>query len=146
MGFFRQEYWSGWPCPPPGDPPNPGIEPRPPPLQEDSLPSEPPGKPMGFMPWVKLYILSNNSTLREHAIAQSSGHTGALPRSLSCSGNPFPSSWDSSANKHKLRAIPWPSRGWDPTLLQPLGVRVQSLVRELRSRKPSGMANTKLQL
>ena len=27
MGFSRQEYWSGLPCPPPGDPPNPGIEP-----------------------------------------------------------------------------------------------------------------------
>ena len=27
MGFFRQEYWSGLPCPPPGDLPNPGIEP-----------------------------------------------------------------------------------------------------------------------
>ena len=26
MGFSRQEYWSGLPCPPPGDPPNPGIE------------------------------------------------------------------------------------------------------------------------
>ena len=25
-GFFRQEYWSGLPCPPPGDLPNPGIE------------------------------------------------------------------------------------------------------------------------
>jgi len=25
--FFRQEYWSGWPCPPPGDLHNPGIEP-----------------------------------------------------------------------------------------------------------------------
>ena len=28
MGFSRQEYWSGLPCPPPGHPPNPGIEPR----------------------------------------------------------------------------------------------------------------------
>ena len=28
MGFSRQEYWSGWPCPPPGDLPDPGIEPR----------------------------------------------------------------------------------------------------------------------
>ena len=28
MGFSRQEHWSGWPCPPPGDLPNPGIEPR----------------------------------------------------------------------------------------------------------------------
>ena len=27
MGLFRQEYWSGLPCPPPGDLPNPGIEP-----------------------------------------------------------------------------------------------------------------------
>ena len=34
------------PCPPPGDLPNPGIEPRSPTLQADSLPSEPPGKPM----------------------------------------------------------------------------------------------------
>ena len=27
MGFPRQEYWSGLPFPPPGDLPNPGIEP-----------------------------------------------------------------------------------------------------------------------
>ena len=27
MGFFRQEYWSGLPCPPPGDLPDSGIEP-----------------------------------------------------------------------------------------------------------------------
>ena len=32
------------PCPPSGDLPNPGIEPRSPTLQADSLPSEPPGK------------------------------------------------------------------------------------------------------
>ena len=43
-GFSRQEYWRGWPCPPPGDLPNPGIEPRSPALQVDSLPTEPPGK------------------------------------------------------------------------------------------------------
>ena len=43
--FFRQEYWSGLPCPPPGDLPNPEIEPRSPTLQVDSLLSEPPGKP-----------------------------------------------------------------------------------------------------
>ena len=28
MGFSRQEYWSGLPCPPPRDLPNPGIEPE----------------------------------------------------------------------------------------------------------------------
>ena len=27
MGFSRQEYWSGVPCSPPGDLPNPGTEP-----------------------------------------------------------------------------------------------------------------------
>ena len=28
MGFSRQEYWSGLPCPPPGDLPHPGIKPE----------------------------------------------------------------------------------------------------------------------
>ena len=27
LGFSRQEYWNGLPCPPPGDLPNPGIKP-----------------------------------------------------------------------------------------------------------------------
>ena len=39
--FSRQEYWSGWPCSPPGDLPDPGIEPlspMTPALQVDSLP------------------------------------------------------------------------------------------------------------
>ena len=40
MGFSRQEYWSGWPFPSPEDLPDPGIEPRAPALQADSLPIE----------------------------------------------------------------------------------------------------------
>ena len=28
MGFSRQKYWRGLPCPSPGDVPDPGIEPR----------------------------------------------------------------------------------------------------------------------
>ena len=44
MGFSRQEYWSGLPFPPPGDLPNPGIEPRSLALQVDALLSDPPGK------------------------------------------------------------------------------------------------------
>ena len=44
-GFSRQEYWSGLPCPPPGDPTNLGIEPTSTTLWVDSLPSEPPGNP-----------------------------------------------------------------------------------------------------
>ena len=43
MGFSRQEYWSGLPFPSPEDLPDPGIKPRSPALQADSLPSEPPG-------------------------------------------------------------------------------------------------------
>ena len=45
MEFSRPEYWSGYPFPSPGDLPNPGIKPRTPTLQADSLPAEPEGKP-----------------------------------------------------------------------------------------------------
>ena len=38
VGFSRQEYWSGLPFPPPGDLLDPGVEPRSPALQADSLP------------------------------------------------------------------------------------------------------------
>ena len=48
MGFSRQEYWSGSPCPPPGDLPDPGAEPGSPALQADSLPSEPPGETLSL--------------------------------------------------------------------------------------------------
>ena len=37
MEFSREEYWSGLPCPPPGDLPDPGIELTFPDLQADSL-------------------------------------------------------------------------------------------------------------
>ena len=41
MEFSKQEYWSGLPFPFSGDLPNPGMEPRYPALQADSLLSEP---------------------------------------------------------------------------------------------------------
>jgi len=44
MGFPRQEYWSGLPCPLLGDLLDPGIKSRSPALQPESLPSDPPGK------------------------------------------------------------------------------------------------------
>ena len=43
-GFSRQEYWSMLPCSPPGDLPDPGIEPRSSALQADSLLTVSPGK------------------------------------------------------------------------------------------------------
>ena len=60
MGFSRQEYWSGLPCPPPGDLPKPGIEPgslMSPALVADSLPLVPPGKP------IDTYDSSNNEVV-----------------------------------------------------------------------------------
>ena len=41
MESSRQEYWNGQPFPSPRDLPDPGIEPRSPELQADSLPHEP---------------------------------------------------------------------------------------------------------
>ena len=54
VGFSREEYWSGLPFISPKDLPDPGIEPRCPPLWADALPSEPPRKPVQFSS-VKLY-------------------------------------------------------------------------------------------
>ena len=49
MGFSRQECWSGLPFLSLGDLPDPGIEPGSPALQADTLPFEPPGKPIDKM-------------------------------------------------------------------------------------------------
>ena len=48
MEFSRQEYWSGQPFPFPRDPPDSGIEPWSSALQADSLPCEPPEKPISI--------------------------------------------------------------------------------------------------
>ena len=51
MGFTRQEYWSGLPCPPPGDLPNRGIKltsPATPALQENALPLSHRGSPIYY--------------------------------------------------------------------------------------------------
>ena len=64
MGFSRQEL-SQLPCPPPGDLLNPGIKPRSPTLQANSLPSKPPGKP-------KNTGLGNLSLLQGNFLAQES--------------------------------------------------------------------------
>ena len=48
MKFSRQDYWSGLPCLPPGDLPDPGIKHRSPALQADTLPSELPGVALNY--------------------------------------------------------------------------------------------------
>ena len=45
--FFTREYWYGLPCPPPGDLPNPEMEPVSLALAGEFFTSEPPGKPLG---------------------------------------------------------------------------------------------------
>ena len=51
VGYSRQEYWSELPCPPPGDLPDPGMEPSSPAsptLQADYLPLSHRGSPMSL--------------------------------------------------------------------------------------------------
>ena len=58
MRFFRQEYWSGLPFPPPGDLPDPRIEPASPvypALLADSLLSDSLGKPLTMANWTGYY-------------------------------------------------------------------------------------------
>ena len=113
MGFSRQEYWSGLPCPPPGDLPNPGIEPRSPVLQTDCLPSEPPGKPMNTGVDSLFHFLGTVSTQESN--------WGLLQYrwifyQLSYRGSPR--SWDMTINTI-----------WDPEL--DLGIKKKTLVGKL---------------
>ena len=63
MEFFRQEYWSGLPFPPPGDLPNSEMEPGSPALQADALWSEPPAKTYHILEKA-CSLLSNSSQPR----------------------------------------------------------------------------------
>ena len=68
MGFSRQEYWSGLPCPPPGDLPNPGIELRFPTLQVDSLPSELSRKTLVYPYYMLNLAIEGNAVLIRYHI------------------------------------------------------------------------------
>ena len=66
MGFSRQEYWSGWPCPSPGDLPDQGLNPHLLRLlhwQADSLPLMPPGQPSERKFQISARTLINYGTL-----------------------------------------------------------------------------------
>ena len=54
VGFSRQEYWSGWPFPPPEDLPYPGIKPGSPALAGKFFTTEPPGNPNLADMWLKI--------------------------------------------------------------------------------------------
>ena len=75
MGFSRQEYWSRLPCPPRGDLPNPGIEPRSPALPGGFFTSKPPGKPQSrsllviYFIYSSVYMSGNQLILQYHAVS-----------------------------------------------------------------------------
>ena len=79
MGFSRQEYWSGLPCPPPGDLPNPGIEPKSLALWEDSFHLSPQGSPR-ILEWVAYPFSRGTSQPRN-------------PTRVSCIAGRFFTSW-----------------------------------------------------
>ena len=67
VGFLRQECWSGLQFPPPGDLPDPGLEPASAVLAGGSFTTEPPGKPSVYALWVvipkKSYLLEKTLML-----------------------------------------------------------------------------------
>ena len=88
MGSSRQEYWSGLPCPPPGDLSNPEREPGSSSLQADSLPFEPPGKPedgrrrvkeictLGIWPGIKFSLYDKEPCLTRREKEKKGGREG----------------------------------------------------------------------
>ena len=61
MEFSRQEYWSELSFPPPGDLPEPGIQPESPALAGGFLTAEPPGKPSVHRPCAQCFCASCHS-------------------------------------------------------------------------------------
>ena len=98
MGFSRQEYWSGLPCPPPGDLPNPGIKPKSPALAGRFFTTEPPGKPLLFLSILKTSLDFPDSSVGKEP-ACNAGDPSSLPRSGSSTGEgigyPLQYSWAS---------------------------------------------------
>ena len=56
MGFSRQGYWSGLPFSPPGDLPDPGIEPASPALADGFFTTEPPKKLNSVSQFIKVLL------------------------------------------------------------------------------------------
>ena len=75
LRFSRQDYWSGLPCPPPKDLPDPGIEPASSksPALVGSLPLVPPGKPKdiecthSLKKRIQDWETESSASLREHS-------------------------------------------------------------------------------
>ena len=68
LEFFRREYWSGLPCPSPGDLPDSGIKQGSPVFQADSLLFKPPGKSSLHFSSVQLSCSVVSDSLRLHEL------------------------------------------------------------------------------
>ena len=89
MEIPRQEYWSGLPCPPPGDPPDPGTAPASltsPALAGGSLPPAP------LCLGACVYLSCASPTGWSVLVFSNKNHTTPLLRSIRCSPVPM-NSW-----------------------------------------------------
>ena len=82
MEFSSLEYWSGKPFPSPGDLLNPGIKPRSPTLQADSLPLVPPGNPGTSSHLAKILHLPSSLEIGASLIAQLVKNPPAMQETL----------------------------------------------------------------
>ena len=81
MGFSRQEYWNGLPFPTSGNLPDPGIEPRDPALQADSLVTELQGKPpFSLREEILALLFIVNGTLRQDKYSGDAPHVVGVYR------------------------------------------------------------------
>ena len=138
MEFSRQEYWSGYPVPSPGDLPDPGIEFRSCSLQGDPLPSEPAGKHMGDYVKLKNIFTSkkNKENVTEENMQTTSLIRGYYPKYARNSYNSvgFPSSSvgkESACDEGDPRSIPGSGRFPGEGIGYPLQYSWASLVTQL---------------
>ena len=99
--FSRPEYWSGKPIPSLGDIPNPGMKPRSPSLQADSLIAEPQGRPT--VVWkqntiilrnaYKIYSISDDQQELERQIENARGRCRGLSSTVRYMGIRFLGIW-----------------------------------------------------
>ena len=85
MGFPRQEYWSEWPFPPPGDLPHPGIKPMSllsPVLVGGLFTTEPPGNPWTLQRAILSIIINNQRLHMVRALCWTHWDNSAQRRSL----------------------------------------------------------------
>ena len=115
MGILQARILEWLTCPPPGDLPNPGIKPRFPILQVDSLSSEPPKKSKNIGVGC-LMLLQGNSLMQE--LNQGLLHCRQILYQLSYQGSPTLVGWNDYINKKHL----WYLKGMDlwkpPAILQ----------------------------